>query len=119
MQVRVETDLSGRVDRLLAAAMRGMRGLAAWRAPLQAHATLLRQLETDLDRDTGLALADFDVLAQLARADGALMTEFAAGALISPCGMTRRAAVRKSSTKPASLPDLGLQSLSSSPRVTT
>lgn len=44
----------------------------------------MRQLETDLDKETGLALADFDVLAQLAVAGGQLrMTELAAQALIS------------------------------------
>lgn len=60
---------------------------------LQAHATLLRQLETDLEEETGLALADFDVLAQLAQAGGELrMTELAARALISRSGMTRRVA---------------------------
>ena len=41
-------------------------GLAAWTSLLRAHATLMRQLETDLEKETGLALADFDVLAQLA-----------------------------------------------------
>jgi DNA-binding MarR family transcriptional regulator len=54
---------------------------------------LMRQLETDLERKTGLALADFDVLAQLVRAGGALrMTELADRALISRSGMTRRVA---------------------------
>jgi len=53
----------------------------------------MRQLETDLERTTGLALADFDVLAQLARAGGVLrMTELADRALISRSGMTRRVA---------------------------
>jgi DNA-binding MarR family transcriptional regulator len=53
----------------------------------------MRQLETDLERETGLALADFDVLAQLAVAGGELrMTELAALALISRSGMTRRVA---------------------------
>ena len=47
----------------------------------------------DLERETGLALADFDVLAQLSRAGGELrMTELAARALISRSGMTRRVA---------------------------
>jgi DNA-binding MarR family transcriptional regulator len=60
---------------------------------LHAHATLLRRLDTDLEKETGLALADFDVLAQLARAGGELrMTELAARALISRSGMTRRVA---------------------------
>src|SRR5205085_486397 len=45
------------------------------------------------DKETGLALADFDVLAQLSRAGGELrMTELAARALISRSGMTRRVA---------------------------
>ena len=67
--------------------------MGAWTSLLQAHATLLRQLETDLVKETGLALADFDVLAQLAVAGGELrMTELAARALISRSGMTRRVA---------------------------
>jgi DNA-binding MarR family transcriptional regulator len=53
----------------------------------------MRRLETDLETETGLALADFDVLAQLSRAGGELrMTELAARALISRSGMTRRVA---------------------------
>ena len=53
----------------------------------------MRQLETDLEKQTGLALADFDVLAQLAAGGGALrMTELADRALISRSGMTRRVA---------------------------
>jgi DNA-binding MarR family transcriptional regulator len=53
----------------------------------------MRQLETDLEAETGLALADFDVLAQLAVAGGNLrMTDLAARALISRSGMTRRVA---------------------------
>jgi DNA-binding MarR family transcriptional regulator len=67
--------------------------LGAWQALLRAHATLLRQLERDLEKETGLALADFDVLAQLAIAGGKLrMTELADRALISRSGMTRRVA---------------------------
>jgi DNA-binding MarR family transcriptional regulator len=51
----------------------------------------MRRLETDLMQSTGLPLADFDVLAQLASAGGELrMTELAARALISRSGMTRR-----------------------------
>jgi DNA-binding MarR family transcriptional regulator len=49
----------------------------------------------DLEKKTGLALADFDVLAQLAGAGGELrMTELADRALISRSGMTRRVARR-------------------------
>jgi DNA-binding MarR family transcriptional regulator len=69
------------------------RGLEAWSALLRAHATLVRQLESDLEQETGLALADFDVLAQLAIAGGEMrMTELADKALISRSGMTRRVA---------------------------
>jgi DNA-binding MarR family transcriptional regulator len=65
--------------------------MEAWRSLLRAHATLMRRLDSDLAQSTGLALADFDVLAQLAAAGGELrMTELAARALISRSGMTRR-----------------------------
>jgi len=88
---RPETDVAGLLDRLVAAELPERRGLDAWVSLLQAHATLMRRLESDLERETGLALADFDVLAQLARAGGELrMTELAARALISRSGMTRR-----------------------------
>jgi len=51
----------------------------------------VRQREADLDRGTSLALRDFDVVAQLAQAGGALrMTELAGRALISRSGLTRR-----------------------------
>jgi DNA-binding MarR family transcriptional regulator len=93
MQILSETDVAGHLDRLVENEMPGRRGLAAWQALLKAHATLMRQLETDLEKETGLALADFDVLAQLAVAGGELrMTELAAQALISRSGMTRRVA---------------------------
>jgi DNA-binding MarR family transcriptional regulator len=93
MQVPSETDAAGLIDRLVANQLPGGRGLEAWRSLLRAHATLLRQLETDLEKETGLALADFDVLAQLALAGGELrMTELADRALISRSGMTRRVA---------------------------
>jgi DNA-binding MarR family transcriptional regulator len=67
------------------------RGLDAWDSFLRAHATLMRRLELELAAATGLALADFDVLAQLARAGGELrMTDLADRALLSRSGMTRR-----------------------------
>jgi DNA-binding MarR family transcriptional regulator len=93
MQVLSESDVAADLERLVAQGAPGGRGLQAWQALLRAHATLLRQLETDLEKKTGLALADFDVLAQLAGAGGALrMTELAGRALISRSGMTRRVA---------------------------
>src|SRR5881296_2653519 len=93
MQVPSEPDVAGLLDRSIADELPGGRGLGAWQALLRSHATLMRQLERDLAKETGLALADFDVLAQLALAGGALrMTELADRALISRSGMTRRIA---------------------------
>jgi DNA-binding MarR family transcriptional regulator len=92
MQVPSETDIAGRLDAAVATGLPGGRGIEAWTTLLRAHATLLRRLESDLERETGLALADFDVLAQLAFAGGGLrMTDLAARALVSRSGMTRRA----------------------------
>jgi DNA-binding MarR family transcriptional regulator len=86
-------DVAALFDRLIEESLPGRRGEPAWRALLQAHATLMRQLDTDLRGNTGLRLADFDVLAQLAAADGELrMTELAARTLISRSGLTRRVA---------------------------
>jgi DNA-binding MarR family transcriptional regulator len=91
MQVS-KSDLPGLVERLGAPELREQTA-GAWRSLLRAHATLIRQLETDLKKETGLALADFDVLAQLAFAGGDLrMTQLADRALISRSGMTRRVA---------------------------
>src|SRR5438128_11237500 len=93
MQIDSQKEVAGLLDRLMAAELPKRRGLEAWVSLLQAHATLMRRLESDLERETGLALADFDVLAQLASAGGELrMTELAARALISRSGMTRRVA---------------------------
>jgi DNA-binding MarR family transcriptional regulator len=93
MQVLSETDLPGLVERLIARDLPEGRMVGAWSSLLRAHATLMRQLETELERETGLALADFDVLAQLALADGELrISELANRALISRSGMTRRVA---------------------------
>ena len=94
MQVDGKPEVAGLLDRLVAEeGLPDRGGLEAWSSLLKAHATLLRRLETDLAEATGLALADFDVLAQLAEADGELrMTELADRALISRSGMSRRVA---------------------------
>jgi DNA-binding MarR family transcriptional regulator len=93
MQTDANTDLAALLNRLAKEALPSESGLEAWRSLLQAHATLMRRLEVDLAEATGLALADFDVLAQLALAGGELrMTELAQRALISRSGMTRRVA---------------------------
>src|SRR5213080_928085 len=93
MQILPETEIAEHFDRLVADQVPGRRGLEAWGSLLRAHATLMRRLDTELERETGLALADFDVLAQLAMAHGELrITELAERALISRSGMTRRVA---------------------------
>jgi DNA-binding MarR family transcriptional regulator len=86
-------DVAALFGGLVGESLPGRRGELAWRALLQAHATLMRQLDTDLREYTGLRLADFDVLAQLAGAGGELrMTELAARTLLSRSGLTRRVA---------------------------
>jgi DNA-binding MarR family transcriptional regulator len=91
MQVPSETDVAGLLDRIVTEALPAQRGFGAWRALLQAHATLLRQLATELVQETGLTLGDFDVLAQLAAGGGELrMTELAARVFSSRAGLTRR-----------------------------
>jgi DNA-binding MarR family transcriptional regulator len=93
MQILPETDVAKVFEGLVEGEVSGRRGFAAWHSLLRAHATLVRRLDTDLERETGLALADFDVLAQLAEAHGELrMTELADRALISRSGMSRRVA---------------------------
>src|SRR5256886_7365678 len=75
----------------MAEAIPTQHGLEAWQALIRAHATLMRQLATDLVDDLGLTLGDFDVLAQLGRAGGELrISELAAQAYSSRSGMTRR-----------------------------
>jgi DNA-binding MarR family transcriptional regulator len=93
MQALSEHDPARLLERLVKDQLPGRHGLGAWSSLLRAHATLVRQLDLDLEVATGLSLADFDVLAQLAVAGGRLrMTELAAKALISRSGMTRRVA---------------------------
>src|SRR5258707_10037020 len=86
-------DVAALFGRLTEESLPGRRGEQAWRALLQAQATLMRQLDTDLREATGLRLADFDVLAQLAAAGGELrMTERAVRPPLPPSGLTRRLA---------------------------
>jgi DNA-binding MarR family transcriptional regulator len=65
--------------------------LAAWSAFLRAHARVTRQLERELQAEESLALADYDVLVQLALAsDRRLrMSELADRLLLSRSGITR------------------------------
>ena len=91
MQVHSITDPAAALDALIREALPDQRGLGAWRALLRAHASLMRELATDLAMKTRLPLGDFDVLAQLALAGGDLrMTELAAKAFSSRSAMTRR-----------------------------
>jgi DNA-binding MarR family transcriptional regulator len=91
MHVTAKQEMAAQLGRLIDEAVPGRRGVEAWRALLQAHATLMRQLHTDLVNKTGLDLNDFDVISQLAQAGGALrMTELAARAFSSRSGLTRR-----------------------------
>jgi DNA-binding MarR family transcriptional regulator len=91
MDVMSETDPSTTLDRLISDALPDRRGLEAWQSLLRAHASLMRELATDLITRTGLSLGDFDVLAQLALGGGELrMTDLAARAFSSRSGMTRR-----------------------------
>ena len=65
--------------------------LATWRVFLRAHARVVRALERELADDQDLALTDYDVLVQLAAADGRRlrMSELADRLLLSRSGATR------------------------------
>ena len=91
MRVTSDKDPAITLDRLISDALPDGRGLEAWQSLLRAHASLMRELATDLITKTGLSLGDFDVLAQLALGGGELrMTDLAARAFSSRSGMTRR-----------------------------
>jgi DNA-binding MarR family transcriptional regulator len=91
MQIDEGSDVRALLDQLVADALPEESGVAAWRSFLQAHATLMRRLASELSKKTGLSLGDFDVLGQLANAGGELrMTDLAARAFSSRSGMTRR-----------------------------
>jgi DNA-binding MarR family transcriptional regulator len=65
--------------------------LSAWRAFLQAHAHVVRELEHELQAETALPLTHYDVLVQLAAADERRlrMSELADRLLLSRSGATR------------------------------
>jgi DNA-binding MarR family transcriptional regulator len=91
VQQPAQTDVAALLNRLVTEAIPDQAGRAAWQALIRAHATLMRQLATDLVDEIGLTLGDFDVLAQLGQAGGELrMSELAAQAYSSRSGMTRR-----------------------------
>ncbi|HVA87522.1 MAG TPA: MarR family transcriptional regulator [Candidatus Saccharimonadales bacterium] len=80
------------VEQPLEALAPSLRGLDAWRAFLQAHATIVRRLEADLEASGLPSLADLDVLMQLAEAPERRlrMSDLAEEVLLSRSGMTRR-----------------------------
>jgi DNA-binding MarR family transcriptional regulator len=91
MQAPSDRDPAATLDRLIQDALPDGRGLGAWRALLSAHASLMRELSTDLAMKTRLPLGDFDALAQLALAGGDLrMTDLATRTFSSRSAMTRR-----------------------------
>jgi DNA-binding MarR family transcriptional regulator len=91
MQQPAPASVAAQLDRLVSEAIPNPHGREAWQALIRAHATLMRQLATDLVEDIGLTLGDFDVLAQLGQAGGELrISELAAQAYSSRSGMTRR-----------------------------
>ena len=65
--------------------------LRVWRSFLRAHSTVLRRLERDLLVETGMPLAWYDVLLQLAEAPGRRlrMADLAERVLLSRSGLTR------------------------------
>ena len=65
--------------------------LDAWRAFLRAHARLTRELERELQAEQSMALADYDVLVQLALAEDQRlrMSDLADRVLLSRSGITR------------------------------
>ena len=91
MQVPSTTDPAAVLDGLIRNALPDQRGFGAWRALLRAHASLMRELSTELAMKTRLPLGDFDVLAQLALAGGELrMSELVARTFSSRSAMSRR-----------------------------
>ena len=58
MQVPAEANVAELVDRLVEDQLPGRRGVDAWTTLLRAQATLIRRLDTDLEQETGLELAD-------------------------------------------------------------
>ncbi len=65
--------------------------LAAWRSFLRGHARVVSELERELQAEHGMALTDYDVLVQLAAAEGRRlrMSELADRLLLSRSGATR------------------------------
>ena len=69
------------------------RELAAWKGLLIAHSRLVHELDAELEREHGLPLSSYEVLMNLADADGnrLRMGELADRLLLSRSGITRLA----------------------------
>lgn len=83
-------NVDGLPEALLASALAPVE-LRAWRAFLSRHARVARRLEADLIGRSDLPLAEYDVLFQLAIAEGRRlrMNELADRVLLSRAGITR------------------------------
>jgi DNA-binding MarR family transcriptional regulator len=68
------------------------RRLGAWESLLRAHASLVRELDAELQAAHAMSLGDYDVLLTLANAPGARMRmrELADRVILSRSGVTRR-----------------------------
>jgi DNA-binding MarR family transcriptional regulator len=66
--------------------------LRAWKSFLRANSRLTTELDRELRADHGVALGDFDVLAQLGEAGpgGLRMCDLAEAVVLSPSGLSRR-----------------------------
>jgi DNA-binding MarR family transcriptional regulator len=82
--------MAGTPEALLTSALNPVE-LRAWRAFLSRHARVARRLEVDLIARSDLPLAEYDVLFQLALAEGQRlrMNELADRVLLSRAGITR------------------------------
>lgn len=67
-------------------------GLQAWAALLESHSHLMEALDSELQSAHGVAIGDYDVLAQLTIAPGGRrrMCDLADAVLLSPSGLSRR-----------------------------
>lgn len=65
--------------------------LRAWRGLVKAHACLLKRLDAQLEAEHGLQLSSYEVLGELAEAEGGKMRmhDIASAVLLSRSGLTR------------------------------
>ena len=77
------------------------KGIAAWRAFLEAHAIIIRALEREMEEEQGLPLTWYDILVHLDHApQGRLrMQALAECLLLSRSGVTRLSRLRRYSMR--------------------